>query len=259
MAVGWIRIHRSIQEHWIWKDPVKFCWWMDILLNVNHADAKVNIGFELFDCKRGQSVMSLQNWAERWKTSKDTARNFLKLLEKDSMILHENIGKSTRITVCNYDSYQSELHDSQTQTNRKPNARSPKQECKEEQEQKEVYTFENFWNDYDKKTGKDKAESKWKKLKSEDKMLIKEYLPNYKLATEDKKFRKNPETFLNNQSWKDEIVGSFKNFGTNESDRMCYFINTHSNDGKEIKGKYSRFQMELRNYGPESVTFLRFE
>jgi hypothetical protein len=135
---GWIKIHRKIQSHWIWKDPIKFQWWIDILMTVNFVDEKTNIGFELFECKRGQSIKSLQTWAERWKTSKDTARNFLKLLEKDGMILHENIGKSTRITVYNYDSYQYDLHDSQTQTKRKPNANQTQTHSnKEEKEEKE--------------------------------------------------------------------------------------------------------------------------
>ena len=118
---GWIRLSRKIQEHWIWKDPVKLKWWIDILITVNHSDTKVNIGMELYECKRGQSVMSLSNWAKRWGASKDSTRNFLNLLQKDGMILHENLVKTTRITVCNYDSYQTDLHDRQTTSKRKPN------------------------------------------------------------------------------------------------------------------------------------------
>lgn len=123
--IGWIRIHRQITDHWIWKDPVKLKWWLDILLTVNHTDAKVNIGLQIFECKRGQSIMSLSNWAGRWGVSKDKARNFLVLLEKDGMILHESLGKTTRITICNYDSYQGDLHDSQTIAKRKVTAKSP--------------------------------------------------------------------------------------------------------------------------------------
>ncbi len=119
---GWIKLHRQITDHWIWKDPVKFQWWMDMLLIANHADNKICIGMQLIECKRGQTVMSLSNWAKRWKVSRDTVRNFLVLLEKDTMILHENLVNSTRITICNYDTYQTDLHDSQTQTKRKPNA-----------------------------------------------------------------------------------------------------------------------------------------
>ena len=119
---GWIRIFRSIRNHWIWNDPVKFQWWIDILLEVNHSSKKVNIGYNLFDCDRGQAVVSLLNWGKRWNVSKDKARNFLKLLEKDKMITLENLSKTTRLTVCNYDSYQDILHDNQTQAKRKPNA-----------------------------------------------------------------------------------------------------------------------------------------
>ena len=111
---GWIKIHRSITSHWIWNDPLKLKWWLDILITVNHTPAKVNIGMQLYECGRGQSIMSLSNWADRWRVSKDKARNFLVLLEKDGMITHESLGRTTRITVCNYDSYQGDLHDSQT-------------------------------------------------------------------------------------------------------------------------------------------------
>jgi len=111
---GWIKLYRPIREHWIWKDPQKFQWWIDMLLSVNHSTTKVNIGMQLFECERGQSVMSLSSWAKRWNISKDKVRNFFVLLEKDHMITHESLGKSTRITICNYNSYQSDLHDSQT-------------------------------------------------------------------------------------------------------------------------------------------------
>jgi uncharacterized protein YdaU (DUF1376 family) len=67
--------------------------------------------------------------------------------------------------------------------------------------------FDFFWNDYDKKVGdKQKLKSKWNKLSDNDRNQIMEYLPLYIEAVPDKQFRKNPETFLNNKSWLDEIV-----------------------------------------------------
>ena len=35
-----------------------------------------------------------------------------------------------------------------------------------------------------------------------------EYLPKYKLSQPEKKFRKDPDTFLNNKSWNDELIES---------------------------------------------------
>lgn len=72
----------------------------------------------------------------------------------------------------------------------------------------EIYpTFEDFWNDYDKKVGKKSLiEKKWNKLDQDTKNKIMDYIPYYKHSQPDKKYRKNPETFLNNESWNDELI-----------------------------------------------------
>ncbi len=69
-------------------------------------------------------------------------------------------------------------------------------------------TFDCFWDLYDKKVGdKDKLIKKWESLNDDDRKNIIEYLPKYKLVQNDKKYRKDPQTFLNNKSWLDELVG----------------------------------------------------
>jgi len=77
---------------------------------------------------------------------------------------------------------------------------------------KSVYPFEEFWSDYDKKADRNKAKLKYKKVKESDRAKIKEYIPLYKTAEPDKQFRKNPATFLNNQSWLNEIPQPDENF-----------------------------------------------
>ncbi len=84
----------------------------------------------------------------------------------------------------------------------------------------EEYSFEKFWDDYDKKVGSiEKLTKKWDKLKPKDRLAIKEHIPKYKLAQPKKQYRKNPETYLNNQSWNDEIIigenGNKKKHGSN--------------------------------------------
>lgn len=70
-----------------------------------------------------------------------------------------------------------------------------------------LYPFEEFWNDYDKKVGdKVKIRKKYEKLSDKDKLKIRENIPKYKAAQPEKQFRKNPETYLNNKSWNDEII-----------------------------------------------------
>ena len=151
---GWIRLYRSIKKHWIWQDPIKFQWWIDILLSVNHSGKKVNIGYDIFDCEPGQSIKSLKNWADEWNVSKDTVRNFFTLLKKDRMIIAENLKKTTRITVCNYDDYQSSLHAKQTRSKREANAKQtqgyPNKNDKKEKNvnnEEEIIPVFNFKNE----------------------------------------------------------------------------------------------------------------
>lgn len=66
--------------------------------------------------------------------------------------------------------------------------------------------FEMFWNLYDKKVGREKCQKLWSKLSKRDKEKCLDYIPLYKLAQPDKKYRKNPETFLRNKSWNDELI-----------------------------------------------------
>jgi uncharacterized protein YdaU (DUF1376 family) len=67
--------------------------------------------------------------------------------------------------------------------------------------------FEYYWKDYDKKIGdKKKLKSKWDKLTDQERQDAMNYIDLYKISVPDKQFRKNPETFLNNKSWNDEII-----------------------------------------------------
>lgn len=70
-------------------------------------------------------------------------------------------------------------------------------------------SFDIFWDLYDKKVGdKDKLKKKWDSMNDDDRSLIIEYIPNYKMIQPEKKFRKDPQTFFNNSSWNDELIGS---------------------------------------------------
>lgn len=67
--------------------------------------------------------------------------------------------------------------------------------------------FEKFWNEYDKKVGdKGKLTKKWFKLTDEQRIRIMDYIPRYKEAQPDKKYRKNPDTFFNQKGWEHELI-----------------------------------------------------
>jgi hypothetical protein len=70
-------------------------------------------------------------------------------------------------------------------------------------------SFDVFWDLYDKKVGdKDKLKRKWESFNDNDRDSIMEYIPKYKINQPEKKFRKDPQTFFNNSSWNDELIGS---------------------------------------------------
>ncbi|MGK8840643.1 DnaD domain protein [Staphylococcus aureus] len=103
---GWIKIHRKIIDHWIWTDSKRLKWWMDLLLLTNHSDKKVMLGGKLVVLKRGSFHTSELKLSERWNVSRNTVRNYLNALEKDTMITTKKTKNGTTIIVHNYGIYQ---------------------------------------------------------------------------------------------------------------------------------------------------------
>lgn len=67
-------------------------------------------------------------------------------------------------------------------------------------------SFDSFWDLYDKKVNRNKCERKWLSLKDAERELVMEHIPKYVSSTPEKQFRKNPLTYLNNNSWEDEVL-----------------------------------------------------
>lgn len=65
-------------------------------------------------------------------------------------------------------------------------------------------SFEQFWDAYDKKIGKVKAERRWQNLTSATRKTILQFIPIYKASLSDKRYQKNPESFLNSRLWEDD-------------------------------------------------------
>jgi hypothetical protein len=66
--------------------------------------------------------------------------------------------------------------------------------------------FEAFWELYDKKVDSHSCKKKWARLSDKDREAAMKYIPGYKKAQPDKKFRKNPLTYLNRMGWEDELI-----------------------------------------------------
>lgn len=108
MAEGWISLHRSIQSHWLWKDVPydKLKAWLDLLMLANFEDKKTTYKGEIITLKRGDVNLSIAYLADRWRWDRKTVRNFLRLLEKDGMVITKTTTHGTTITIVNYDFFQ---------------------------------------------------------------------------------------------------------------------------------------------------------
>lgn len=150
-GTGWIKLHRSIQDNWIWKADKSFDKahaFTDIILSCNHADNKIAFDGKPMVIKRGEWLTSILQLSERWGWSTKKVSNFLNTLEQDQMISQERNTKRTLIKVLKYDTYQS-TDPALGKTKEQPenNGRLPKenkQECIRTYKNNKKNSFHNF-------------------------------------------------------------------------------------------------------------------
>ena len=171
---GWIKLHRSLQECWIWlvDEPFdKRSAWVDLLLSANHKEVKMMFNGNLITVERGQILTSIRKLSEKWKWSYDKTRRFLQLIEKDRMVLKESDNFRTLLTIVKYEVFQDAPITNQSRTSdgmseqsseRTSEQTSDKQECKELKNVKNNIMsisainalFEELWLLYPRKKGK---------------------------------------------------------------------------------------------------------
>lgn len=66
--------------------------------------------------------------------------------------------------------------------------------------------FEAFWSAYEKKAGRPKAETAWRRMSQKDRKAAMDRVPAYVASTPDKSFRMNAQGWLNQRRWEDEII-----------------------------------------------------
>lgn len=103
---GWILLSRNIKGHWIWKDPERLKWWIDLILMANFEPTTERIAGMMIICERGQFATTQSGLSKIWNADYQVVYRFLKKLERDGMVKVETNRHWTRITICKYDQYQ---------------------------------------------------------------------------------------------------------------------------------------------------------
>lgn len=150
MQQGWVSLHRSVTENFVWQDkPFNMgAAWVDLILMANHEEKKMPLDGRLITIKRGQTFSSVRSLAERWGWSKNKVTRFLSLLEQDEMVITERSKNGTLLTLVNYGNYQDSRDnkgtptghrrdDEGTPTGRNNNDNNVKNE---KNEKKDIYT-----------------------------------------------------------------------------------------------------------------------
>ena len=142
---GFIKLDRSIFEHWIFQDAEKFRAFVDLIQLARWKDEKLLIGNELVTIPRGSYYTSELKLAERWGWSRNKTRDYLKLLETEHMITKKGTTKGTMLTVENYRVYQDEGTTKSTSNQQQKNIKKTSESTsKKHQKDNERYTKEEI-------------------------------------------------------------------------------------------------------------------
>jgi DNA replication protein DnaD len=106
--LGYIKLYRSLKEHWIWQINEPFdarSAWIDILMTVNHEEKKIVVGRSVITLRPGQTWTSIQKLAKNWGWSYNKAKRFIKMLKSDGMIYIDSTANGSCLTVINWDNF----------------------------------------------------------------------------------------------------------------------------------------------------------
>lgn len=227
---GYIVLHRKIQDHWLWKDAERFQWWVDLLFMANFEDKEVMDDSHLFVLKRGQLIASVSFLSIRWGKTAPTIIKFLKLLQKNGMILRETLYRQTPIvTICNYDTYQLSMDKGvYTQVNRqvytqvytiKENKENNNKNNSSLRSELQKDGFEEFWQAYGYKKSKETARKAWRNLSQKDRNAAMQAIPAYREDCERcQRSMQYPATYLHKRTWEDDY--NVNDYGTNSNSKQ---------------------------------------
>lgn len=119
MSIGYYAMARGWMNHDALKEP-KFskreawCW---LIENAAWKDHKIVWRCQVIEINRGQVPISIRNLSEIWGWSINKVQRFLDVLKTDTMVDTRTDTPFSVIIICNYEEYQSELKETDTQTN----------------------------------------------------------------------------------------------------------------------------------------------
>lgn len=109
MDKGWIKLHRKITENPMYfSEPfTRMQAWIDLLILANHNGRIIYIRGNKVEINRGEIARSAEGLAQRWMWSRGKVVRYLKELENSEMVVQQKNSVITKLSILNYDTYQS--------------------------------------------------------------------------------------------------------------------------------------------------------
>ena len=210
MNNSFIKLYRKIQDNWIWDNPLYLKCWIDMLMRASIKPSSMLLNNHIINVSRGEIVFSQENFAKRNGMSRQQLRTFLKKLKQTNMIKSSPNSNQqvTHLFIVEYNVYNSIKNNQEiTGGYAGSNHIIRKKESKKVRNNKD---FEKFWKAYPKKVGKKKVQDKFDANDFPIDLIIKNIeLQKKSDQWQNQQYIPNPETYLNQERWTDEVVLPF--------------------------------------------------
>jgi len=201
---SFIKLYRKIQDNWIWDNPLYLKCWIDMLMRASIKPSSMLLNNQIIEVNRGEIVFSQRNFAKRNNMTRQRLRTFLKKLEKTNMIRLKSNPEITHAVIVGYSTY------NDFKSNQKKPSQNPIIKGKKVRKKEINKDFELFWKAYPKKVGKKKVQDKFDANNFPIDLIIKNIeLQKKSDQWQNQQYIPNPETYLNQERWTDEVVLPF--------------------------------------------------
>lgn len=103
---GWLKLHRSLAEHWIYKDAEYLKVWIEMLVRARHSEEPTTemIEGQLVTINYGEFIFGRPGWSKRLGISEQRLRTLIKKMTDDGMI--ESTSKFHKFSLYRIKNYQ---------------------------------------------------------------------------------------------------------------------------------------------------------
>jgi hypothetical protein len=205
-------IYQDEGYFYAWDDDSLFDISDDLKTDETHVQSVLDLCLEigLFNVQifNNYSILTSKSIQQRWYEIVTKAKRKQTKIDESIDLISEEIPINSELIPKN-----SEEIDDSSELNTQSKEKESKEKESKEKESKELsnpsesdtcYSFDDFWNDYDKKEKRALAEKKYSKISEKDRALIQSFLAIYIKAKPDREYRPLPTTFLIQQIWKDD-------------------------------------------------------